>query len=260
MESHFLWSRSSRVRGLPNIAMHTMQEFKDACKGKSAPEILDWAIHTFPSPRLVLASSFGAEDQVLIDMLCGLSRQVRVFTLDTGRLFQETYDVMHQTWLRYGIRFDVYAPDPAELAEMVREKGPNLFYESVENRKACCGVRKVHPLRKALQGMEAWICGIRQDQSVTRSGLETVEWDADNGLIKISPLWNWTEDEVWKYIKEHNVPYNILHDRGFPSIGCAPCTRAARDGDDLRSGRWWWEQPEHKECGLHNRYRSKKES
>jgi phosphoadenosine phosphosulfate reductase len=260
MEPYSLRPRSTGCRGLPDINMQKLQEFRDACKGKSAPGIIERAIHFFSAERLAVASSFGAEDQVLISMLCGLSRQVRVFTLDTGRMFQETYDVMHQTWLRYGIRFDVYAPDPAELAAMVREEGPNLFYESVEKRKLCCGIRKVHPLKKALQGTEAWICGIRKDQSVTRSDLESVEWDKENGLIRISPLWNWTEEEVWKYIKDHRVPYNALHDQGFPSIGCAPCTRAVRPGEDIRSGRWWWEQPEHKECGLHNRPRTRKES
>jgi phosphoadenosine phosphosulfate reductase len=191
----------------------------------------------------------------LIDMLCSLNNRIRIFSLDTGRLFQETYDVMHQTQARYGIPIEVYAPDPGELADLVREKGPNLFYESIENRKECCTVRKVHPLKKALAGMEAWICGIRRDQSLTRADLEPVEWDEDHGLIRISPLCNWTEDEVWRYIEDHHVPYNALHKQGFRSIGCAPCTRAVNPGDDIRSGRWWWEAPEHKECGLHDRRR-----
>jgi phosphoadenosine phosphosulfate reductase len=254
MEPHFLWAYPIGFRGLSNITMDNLNDLKHACDGKSAPEIIWWAINTLPLDRLAMATSFGAEDQALIDMLSRLgSGRMRVFTLDTGRLFQETYDVMHQTRARYEIRFDVYGPDPTELADMVRENGPNLFYESVENRKACCGVRKVHPLKKALHGMEAWICGVRRDQSLTRAGLEPVEWDESNGLIKISPLCNWTEDDVWSYIKEHRVPYNILHDQGFRSIGCAPCTRAVRPGEDIRSGRWWWEAPEHKECGLHNR-------
>jgi phosphoadenosine phosphosulfate reductase len=180
---------------------------------------------------------------------------LRVFTLDTGRMFQETYDVMHSTMSRYGIPIDLYAPDPVELAEMVREKGPNLFYESVENRKACCNVRKVRPLKKALHAMEAWICGNRRDQALTRAELNPVEWDEANGLIKICPLYNWLEDDVWNYINKNGVPHNVLHHQGFPSIGCAPCTRAVNPGEDIRSGRWWWESAEHKECGLHNRPR-----
>jgi phosphoadenosine phosphosulfate reductase len=233
--------------------MNQLQEFSKACEGKAGLEILREALQAFPQDRIALATSFGAEDQILIDMLCGLNHRIRVFTLDTGRLFQETYDVMHQTQERYGIPIEVYSPDPVELADLVREKGPNLFYESIENRKACCAVRKVHPLKKALAGMEAWICGIRRDQALTRADLEPVEWDGDNGLIRISPLCDWTEDEVWRYIEDRHVPYNALHKKGFPSIGCAPCTRAVKPGDDIRSGRWWWEAPEHKECGLHNR-------
>jgi len=237
--------------------MNKLNSFKIACEGKSATDILLQAIRTFPPEKLALATSFGAEDQVLIDMLFNLGSRVRVFTLDTGRLFQETYDVMHQTQARYGIRLEVYAPDPGELADLVREKGPNLFYESIENRKACCAVRKVHPLNRALAGMEAWICGNRRDQSLTRAGLEPVEWDEDHGLIKICPLCNWTEDDVWRYVEEKHVLHNALHKQGFPSIGCAPCTRAVGTGEDIRAGRWWWEAPEHKECGLHNRRRNR---
>ena len=235
--------------------MNKLCDFKNECEGKSAPDIIRGAIGTFPPDRLILATSFSAEDQVLVDMLCGMNASIRIFTLDTGRLFQETYDVMHETQRRYGIHIEAYAPDPGELADLVREKGPNLFYESVENRKACCGVRKVHSVKKALAGMEAWICGIRKEQSATRAGLEAVEWDDDNGLIKISPLWNWTEEEVWRHIECNHVPYNVLHKQGYPSIGCAPCTRAVRAGEDIRSGRWWWESPEHRECGLHSRRR-----
>jgi phosphoadenosine phosphosulfate reductase len=235
--------------------MDKRRNFNSACKEKSAPGILRWAIHAFPLGNLTLATSFGAEDQVLTDMVCRLAPGVRVFTLDTGRMFQETYDVMHRTQEHYRIPIDLYFPDPMEVAELVRAKGPNLFYDSVENRKACCAVRKVHPLKEALQGMEAWICGNRRDQASTRADLEPVEWDEANGLIKICPLYNWPESEVWSYIHENHIPHNALHSQGFPSIGCAPCTRAVAPGEDVRSGRWWWESPEHKECGLHNRPR-----
>lgn len=233
--------------------MNRLEGLKLLCRDKSAGEILRLITTEFPANRLALATSFGAEDQVLTDMQCRLEAGVRVFTLDTGRLFQETYDVMQRTGEHYRIPIDLFAPDPEELAKLVREKGPNLFYESVENRKACCAIRKVHPLSKALHGMDAWICGNRRDQAPTRAGLEPVEWDEANGLIKICPLHGWTEENVWRYINENRVPHNALHHRGFGSIGCAPCTRAVNPGEDIRSGRWWWESPEHKECGLHSR-------
>ncbi len=233
--------------------MNKLNKLKSICAGKSASAIIHLVISEFPVDKLALATSFGAEDQVLTDMLCRPITGLRIFTLDTGRLFQETYDVMHRTREYYGIPIDLYAPDPGELADLVREKGPNLFYESVENRRACCNVRKVHPLRKALHAMEAWICGNRRDQAATRAELDPVEWDESNGLIKICPLCDWTEAEVWNYINENQIPHNALHHRGFRSIGCAPCTRAVGLGEDVRSGRWWWESPEHKECGLHNR-------
>jgi phosphoadenosine phosphosulfate reductase len=235
--------------------MDRLQALKRACRDKPAQEILRLVMAEFPTKKLALATSFGAEDQVLTDMLCRIETGVRVFTLDTGRLFQETYDVMHRTGERYRIPIDLFAPDPEELAELVREKGPNLFYESVENRKACCAVRKVHPLRKALHAMEAWICGNRRDQALTRAGLDPVEWDDANGLVKICPLYDWTEEDVWRYINKNHVLHNALHHQGFRSIGCAPCTRAVPAGEDIRSGRWWWESSEHKEGGLHNRPR-----
>jgi phosphoadenosine phosphosulfate reductase len=249
-------------KGRPGITrsdMDKLQSFRNAVKDKSAPDLIRWAIAQFPVEKVALATSFGAEDQVLTDMACRIASQVRIFTLDTGRLFPETYDVMHRTQEHYGIPIEVYAPDPKELADLVRQKGPNLFYESVENRKACCNVRKVQPLKKALEGMEAWICGNRRDQALTRADLEPVEWDETNGLIRICPLYNWTEDAVWDCIRQNRIPHNALHDEGFRSIGCAPCTRAVRPGEDVRSGRWWWESPEHKECGLHNRMRRRRQ-
>ena len=201
--------------------------------------------------KIALASSFGAEDQVLTDMLFRVSAPPRIFTLDTGRLPQETYDVMAATRQRYGIQIDIVFPDREQVEDMVNKHGPNFFYESIEARRLCCHARKVEPLKRALSGLQAWICGLRAQQSLTRTGLRRIEWDETFGLLKIAPLADWTTEQVWDYIKNNEVPYNKLHDEGYPSIGCAPCTRAIGPNDDIRSGRWWWEQPEHKECGLH---------
>ena len=220
--------------------------------GASAEELLRWAADRFGN-RVTFATSFGAEDQVLTDLLSEVSPKIRIFTLDTGRLFPETYETMQRTMDRYNVRIEVFAPDPAEVADLVREKGPNLFYAGRENRLACCAVRKSHPLKKALAGMDAWICGLRRDQSVTRADVKPAARDEGNGLIKIAPLHDWTEERVWEYIHRKKVPYNALHDKGFPSIGCQPCTRAVEPGADPRSGRWWWEAAEHRECGLHQR-------
>lgn len=217
----------------------------------TAEDALKVSIAHFGSARIALASSFGAEDQVLTDMLARLDPSARVFTLDTGRLFQETYDVMQASTSRYGIRYETYAPEPNDISELVAIDGPNLFYKSVEKRKACCEVRKLRPLRKVLGTVDAWICGLRRDQAVTRTGVDLVSWDAEFNIYKICPLFDWSEEQVWDYIKANNVPYNALHNRGFRSIGCAPCTRAVEPGEDVRAGRWWWESPEHKECGLH---------
>ncbi|MFB3812502.1 MAG: phosphoadenylyl-sulfate reductase [Terriglobales bacterium] len=226
-----------------------MPEFQ--LSAHSAEEALQLSLNAFPRNRIALASSFGAEDQVLTHMLARTDRLARIFTLDTGRLFQETYDTMQQSIERYGIRYEVYAPEPEDIARLVSTDGPNLFYASIEKRKACCEVRKLRPLRKVLGTVDAWICGLRRDQGVTRNRLDLVSWDAEFGIHKICPLFDWSEQQVWNYIHEHNVPYNALHDRGFRSIGCAPCTRAVEPGEDIRAGRWWWEAPEHKECGLH---------
>lgn len=212
---------------------------------------IEQTLKHFGPQRVALASSFGVEDQVLTHMLAQATPAPRIFTLDTGRQFQETYDTMQRSVERYAIRYEVYAPEADEVAALIAEKGPNLFYRSLQDRKDCCDVRKIRPLRKALATMDAWICGLRREQSVTREQLELVAWDADNGLYKVCPLFDWTEEQVWDYIRKHDVPYNTLHDRGFRSIGCAPCTRAVAPGDDVRAGRWWWEAPEHKECGLH---------
>jgi phosphoadenosine phosphosulfate reductase len=203
--------------------------------------------------RIVLSTSLGLEDQVITALVLRQKRDTEVFTLDTGRLFPETYDLIARTNKYFGIRMKIYFPDPEKVEEMVASHGINLFYDSVENRKICCGIRKVAQLPRAFQGKEAWICGLRKDQSVSRFFSKLVEWDANNGLVKINPLIKWTIKDVWDYIKSHNIPYNLLHDRGFPSIGCEPCTRAIEPGEDVRAGRWWWESDLGKECGLHKR-------
>jgi len=201
--------------------------------------------------RVALSSSFGAEDMVLIDMLMRVDPQARIVTLDTGRLPQETYNVMDATRERYGAAIEAFFPQADAVQAMVAEHGVNLFYHSVDFRKLCCGIRKTEPLKRALAGLDAWITGLRREQSVTRTAVHKIEWDESNQLVKVNPLADWTQDDVWTYIREHNVPYNALHDRGYPSIGCAPCTRAIQPGEDQRAGRWWWEHPDTKECGLH---------
>lgn len=227
-----------------------MKAINERLQDKPAEEILRWAADTF-SPDIALASSFGAEDMVLIDLISRHAPSVRVFTLDTGRLHDETYEVMERARERYGIVVESYFPDRAAVEKLEREKGFYSFRESVENRRECCGIRKVEPLGRALAGLRAWVTGLRRDQAVTRTDTAAVEWDEVHGLVKVNPLVEWTTDRVWEYIRAHNVPYNRLHDRGFPSIGCAPCTRAIQPGEDIRAGRWWWENPENKECGLH---------
>lgn len=227
------------------------QALSKELKVKSAQEVLAWALGEF-HPRVALAASFGAEDVVLIDMLAKLNPKARVFTLDTGRLPYETYTLMEAIRERYGLVLEVYFPGTAAVEAMVREHGADLFYKSLEHRKRCCSVRKVEPLGRALAGLDAWITGLRRDQAVTRASVEKVEVDVEHGrIIKLNPLADWTWDRVWEYIRAHNVPYNALHDRGYPSIGCAPCTRGVKPGEDPRAGRWWWESPETKECGLH---------
>ncbi len=234
------------------LSAGSLTELNDQLRAAGPEELLRWAIDAF-SPRLALASSFGAEDVVLIDMLSRLEPPTRIFTLDTGRLPAETYTLMEAIRDRYGLSIEVYFPQAEAVEAMVRERGVNLFYKSVENRKLCCGVRKVEPLGRALAGLDAWITGLRREQAVTRTQVEKVELDADHGgLIKVNPIADWTWDQVWAYIRAQSLPYNALHDRGYPSIGCAPCTRAVEPGEDLRAGRWWWERdPAAKECGLH---------
>jgi len=199
----------------------------------------------------VFANSLGAEDMVLTDLIHRHAPSIRHFSLDTGRLPPETHDLMARLEERYGIRVAVYVPDAAALEAFVAANGTNAFYRSVELRRGCCGVRKVEPLGRALAGQRAWVTGLRREQAVTRGNAAESEYDADHGLQKFSPLVEWTHADIWAYLERYDVPVNALHARGYPSIGCAPCTRAVAEGEDQRAGRWWWEQPEHKECGLH---------
>lgn len=201
----------------------------------------------------VFSTSFGIEDQVLTHMLSLNGRDISLFTLETGRLFPETYYVWNRTLERYRLQIKVYYPNTDAVEEMVSVKGPSSFYTSVENRKECCYIRKIEPLRRALNGYKIWITGIRADQSLNREEMDFIEWDESNGIIKIHPLFQWSLVQVERYIKQNNVSYNPLHDKGYPSIGCQPCTRAVLKGEDLRSGRWWWEDESKKECGLHSR-------
>ena len=221
----------------------------------TAQEALQWASDQL-HPRVAKASSFGAEDAVIVDMMIKINPRFRFFTLDTGRLPQETYDIMDAVRKRYGINLEVMFPDTDEVEEMVRKKGLNLFYESVENRRLCCGIRKVHPINRMLETLDGWITGLRQDQTETRRDAKIFEVDTQhNSILKINPLVDWTWDRLWEYIRANDVPYNKLLDAGYPSIGCAPCTRAVEAGQDARSGRWWWEHDTHKECGLHMDYK-----
>lgn len=203
--------------------------------------------------RIALASSLGAEDQVLTDLVLKLKPTARIFILDTGRLPQETYLTMEATMEKYQFKYEVYCPNNSQLEQLQREYGPNLFYKSIEHRKLCCQVRKIEPLQRVLKTVDVWITGLRREQAVTRTDIEIIEWDETNQLLKLNPLADWTTEQVWQYIKANQVPYNKLHDLNYPSIGCAPCTRAVQSGEHERAGRWWWEAPEHKECGLHRR-------
>ena len=201
----------------------------------------------------VLASSFGAEDMVLVDLIARNALPIGIFTLDTGRLPEQTLALIDRVRDRYVLPVDVFSPDAARLEPFVRMNGVNAFYQSVDLRKSCCAIRKTEPLARALAGKKAWITGLRREQSITRSDVPYEDFDAEHGLAKFNPLVDWTEQDVWDYIRARDVPYNTLHDQGYPSIGCAPCTRAVEPGEDVRAGRWWWENPEQKECGLHRR-------
>lgn len=234
------------------MTQEEIARLNDTFADAAPQEVLAYFLDRY-GDRIAVSSSLSVEDQVLTDMVCSLKKHPRIFTLDTGRLFPETYGLIDRTNMRYGIRLEVFFPDYREVERLVAECGMNGFYESLENRRRCCRVRKIEPLQRAFRTLDVWICGLRREQSVTRGGMRLVEWDEANGLVKLNPLIGWHEEQVWEYIRKNGVPYNRLHEQGFPSIGCQPCTRAVKPGEDIRAGRWWWESPDHKECGLHRR-------
>tara|TARA_B100001063_G_scaffold139563_1_gene130394 strand:- start:1153 stop:1857 length:705 start_codon:yes stop_codon:yes gene_type:complete len=228
------------------------EKLNEELKNKSTNEVIEYFLKHYKYSS-ALSSSLAAEDQVLTDVILKINKDAKIFTLDTGRLHPETYDVMDATNLKYNIKMDVYFPNENDVQELYKTQGVNGQYESIEKRKTCCGIRKIEPLKRALKGLDIWFTGVRASQSITRTDMKLVEYDEGFKLIKVNALINWNEDDVWDYIKENKVPYNKLHDKGFPSIGCAPCTRPVKAGEDIRAGRWWWENPEHKECGLHKK-------
>jgi phosphoadenosine phosphosulfate reductase len=230
----------------------SIKELKNQLNGLSIEEQLNVLISIFPE-KIIFTTSLGIEDQVITHKIFKNNLNIKVATLDTGRLFPQTYDVLSNTIIRYNKKIDVYFPEYEDVEKMVTEKGPLSFYKSVENRKECCRIRKVVPLNRALKGMKCWISGIRADQSDNRNQMDWLEYDEDKKFFKFYPLFNWSLDEVTRFVKENNVPYNSLHDKGYVSIGCEPCTRAIKPGEDFRAGRWWWENDGPKECGLHSK-------
>jgi phosphoadenosine phosphosulfate reductase len=220
-------------------------------RGKPPEDVLSWALAEY-HPYIALASSFSREDIALIAMMTDIRSDARVFALDTGRLNEETYEAAEIVRGKLGVRIEWHFPDRAEVEKLERTKGLYSFRESLENRHECCRIRKVEPLSRALSGLKGWVTGQRKDQGITRASLPLFETDeAHGGILKINPLADWTDEQVRSFVRDRKLPYNRLHDEGYPSIGCAPCTRAVLPGEDLRAGRWWWERPEHKECGLH---------
>jgi len=233
------------------IQASTIENLSKQLEELSPAESIALLCDLFPG-KVVFSTSLGQEDQVITEIIAKNNLEVNLFTLDTGRLFYETYDLLARTIVKYRLDITTYYPNTASVEDFVRTKGINAFYESPENRKSCCYVRKVEPLIRALKGNSIWITGLRAEQSANRSEMQKLEWDEGNQILKFNPLLNWTMDEVLSYIKQYKIPYNPLHDKGFVSIGCAPCTRAIEPGEDPRAGRWWWESS-HKECGLHSR-------
>jgi len=234
-----------------NYSLEELAGYRNRIRNLDAQGVVEYFLNHFGAGNIALSSSMSAEDQVLTDMILKINKDAVVFTLDTGRLPQETYDVIDKTRKKYGANIEVLFPEKPEVEELVEKHGVNLFYESIELRRECCHIRKITPLKKKLSTLKAWISGVRRTQSITRNEVPGVEWDYKFKLFKVNPIFDWTEYQVWDYIRKNDIPYNILHDRGYPSIGCAPCTRAVKPGQDLRSGRWWWEPAEQKECGLH---------
>lgn len=227
-----------------------VSKLADKAKTLSIDEMLRYVSEEFKD-QVIFSSSFSFEDQLITHKILNNNLPISIFTLDTGRMFPETYSVWNATNEKYNTHIKPYYPDHSSIENFVTEKGPNSFYESVENRKGCCYIRKVEPLKRALKGNSIWITGLRAEHSIDRHNIPQIEWDEINNVIKYHPLLHSTFDEVKKYISENKIPYNPLHDRGFVSIGCAPCTRAIKPGEDFRAGRWWWEDAAKKECGLH---------
>ncbi|WP_421944153.1 phosphoadenylyl-sulfate reductase [Pedobacter sp.] len=227
-----------------------LEELKTELQGLNTIDKLKYLANQY-ADKIIFSTSFGWEDQAITHLIFENNIPIKVFTLETGRLFPETYYVWNRTLEVYNKPIHAYYPKNELLQDMVNTKGPNSFYESVENRKECCYIRKIEPLKRALTGNEIWVTGIRAEQSPNREDMHDLEWDEGNQLVKFHPIFDWTLDDVKTYIKENNIVYNTLHDKGFPSIGCAPCTRAVQPGEDFRAGRWWWEDQSKKECGLH---------
>lgn len=230
-----------------SVAADIQQQIRD----RSIEEAMAFIVAAYPS-AVTFSTSFSYEDQVITDIIQTNGFPVSLFTLDTGRLFPETYSTWSRTLEFYKTSIKAYYPDASALSDYIETNGPNAFYDSPELRSACCTIRKVVPLKKALSGNAVWITGLRAEHSPARQDLTTIEWDASNQIIKYHPLLNWTTEEVKQYIHQKAIPYNPLHDKGFVSIGCAPCTRAIKPGEDFRAGRWWWEDNSKKECGLHS--------
>ena len=235
---------------MPNTNKNIITELLYQSNGLSIAAFIDLLVKQFPE-QVTFSTSFSYEDQVITNEILANELPVNIFTLDTGRMFAETYSVWNSTNERYNTKIKAYYPKADALQEFVEEKGPNSFYESVDNRKQCCFIRKVEPLKRALAGKAIWITGLRAEHSADRTNLPILEWDESNQVIKYHPILHWNTEEVKAYISKNHVPYNPLHDKGFVSIGCAPCTRAIKPGEDFRAGRWWWEDADKKECGLH---------
>ena len=232
--------------------MEKINNIKDLIEGKSETEAIKGLVNAFPG-KVVFSTSLGYEDQVITHFILSNDIPVKVFTLETGRNFKETLEVLENTQVHYKKKIEKFYPDSKAVEELVSEKGLNSFYDSVENRKECCFIRKVEPLKRALSGNEIWITGIRSEQSADRNEVPQVEWDEANKIIKFHPILNWSFESVKEFVKTNNVPYNALHERGYVSVGCEPCTRAIKPGEDFRAGRWWWENNSAKECGLHSK-------
>lgn len=231
--------------------MNSTEKILEEIRGLEIEQSLEYLVNAFLG-KVIFSTSFGWEDQVISHIIFKNNLPIKVFTLETGRLFPETYYVWSRTLEMYTKPIHAYYPDTRAVETLVSSKGPSSFFDSVENRKECCGIRKIEPLKRALSGNSCWITGIRAEQSQNREHMDSLEWDEGNQIHKFHPIFNWTLNQVKAYIHDNNIPYNPLHDKGFPSIGCAPCTRAVSDGEDFRAGRWWWEDQDKKECGLHS--------